>query len=115
MTQPGLSSITHLQVWSDIERFHSDVAFLLILPKVGVAGERVYGLAVVWVHSCQARVPTRDDVVRKLTLLHLFQCQIGNTFVHFNGDTHHIPLPREGHLSAMTDGMPSTILCGCLY
>ena len=63
VTQPGLSSLTRLWVWGDFERFCSDMAFLLILPKEGVAGERVYGLAVVWVHPCQARVPTLDEVV----------------------------------------------------
>ena len=29
----------------------------------------------------------------------------------FNRDTHHVPLPKEGHLSAMTDGTPSNIPC----
>ena len=33
-------------------------------------------------------------------------------FMHFNGDAHHVPLLKEGHLSAMTDGMPSNIPCG---
>ena len=69
MTQSELSSLTHLLAWDDPKRFHSDVAFLLILPKEGVAGERVYGLAMVWVHPYQARVSTIDDAVRKLTLL----------------------------------------------
>ena len=31
--------------------------------------------------------------------------------MHFNGDAHHIPLPKEGHLSAMTDRTPSNIPC----
>ena len=29
----------------------------------------------------------------------------------FNGDACHIPLPKEGHLSAMTEGMSSNIPC----
>ena len=47
VTQPGLSSLTHLLVWGDPKRFCSDMAFLLILPEEGIAGERVYGLAMV--------------------------------------------------------------------
>ena len=47
VTQPGLSSLTHLLAWGDPKRFCSDVAFLLILPEEGVAGERVYGLTMV--------------------------------------------------------------------
>ena len=50
MTQSELTSLTCLKVWGDDKRFCSDVAFLLVLPKEGVAEERVYGLAMVWVH-----------------------------------------------------------------
>ena len=46
--QPDLSSLTCLLAWDDPKRFHSDVAFLLIFPKEGIAKERVYGLAMVW-------------------------------------------------------------------
>ena len=112
VTQPGLSSLTHLWVWGDFERFHSDIAFLLVLPKEGIAGERVYELAVVWVHPCKARVPILDEVMRKLALLTSSGFNWPRTFVHFNWDAYHIPLSRDGHLSAMTDGMPSNIPCG---
>ena len=69
VTQPELSSLTCLLVWGDPERFCSNVAFLLILPEEGIAGERVYGLAMVWVHPYQVRVSTIADAVRKLTFL----------------------------------------------
>ena len=59
-----LSSLTCSLVWGDPERFCSDVAFLLILPKEGIAGERVYGLAMVWGHPYQARVSTIDDATK---------------------------------------------------
>ena len=39
MTQPGLASFTHLKAWGDPKKFHSDVAFLLVLPKEGAVGE----------------------------------------------------------------------------
>ena len=57
VTQQRLSSLTHLWVLGDFKRFHSNMVFLLILPKEDVAGERVYGLTVVWIYPCQARVP----------------------------------------------------------
>ena len=41
VTQSELISLTHLKVWGDAKRFHSNVAFLL------VAEERVYGLTMV--------------------------------------------------------------------
>ena len=112
VTQPGLSSLTCLRVWDDFKRFSSDMAFLLALPKDSVVGDRVYGLTVVWVHPHQARVPTLDKVARKLTLLTSSGSSWPYTFVHFNWDACHVPLPKEGHLSAMTDRMPSKFLCG---
>ena len=38
VTQLELTSLTHLKVWGDAERFHSNVTFLLVLPKGGVVG-----------------------------------------------------------------------------
>ena len=35
--------------------------------------------------------------------------------MQFNGDAHHVPAPKEGHLSAMTEGMPSNILCRSIH
>ena len=87
------------------------MAFLLILPEEGVVGERAYGLTMMWVHPCQARIPTLDEAVKKLTLLTSSSSNWPYTFVHFNGDAHHVPLLKEGHLSTMTDGTPINILC----
>ena len=112
VTQSGLSSLTHWQAWGDFERFHSNMAFLLILPKEGIAEERVYGLTVVWVHPFQARVPTLDKVAKNLTLLASGSSNWPYAFMCFHVDAHHLPPPKEGHLSVMTDGMPSNIPCG---
>ena len=62
------------------------MAFLLILPKEGIAKERVYGLAMVWVHPYQARVSTIDDVARKLILLAFSGPNWPYAFVQFIGD-----------------------------
>ena len=111
VTQMELSSLTDLLAWVDPKRFYSDMAFLLILLKEGITGERVYGLAMVWVHLYQARVSTIEDMAKKLILLASAGPNWPYTFVQFNGNTHHMPLPKEGHLSAMMEGMPSNILC----
>ena len=42
VTQIELASLTHLKVWGDAEKFHSNIAFLLVLPKEGVVEERGY-------------------------------------------------------------------------
>ena len=87
------------------------MAFLLVLAKESVAGERVYGLAMVWVHPYQTRVSTIDNMVRKLILLTSSGPNWPYMFMWFNGDVHQIPIPKEGHLSAMTEGMPSNVPC----
>ena len=69
VTQVELSSLTHSLAWGDPERFCSDIAFLLILPEEGITGERLYGLAMVWVYPYQARVPTIEDAAKKLILI----------------------------------------------
>ena len=111
MTQPGLSSLTHLLAWGDPESFHSNVTFPLILPKESIAGERVYGLAMVWVHPYQARVSTIDDGARKLTFFASSRPDWPYAFMQCNGDTHYVPLPKDSHLSAMMEGTPSNIPC----
>ena len=88
VTQLEVSSITCLLQWGDPKRFHSDVAFLLILPEKAI-----------------------DNVARKLILLASPGPNWPCAFVWFNGDAYHMPLPKEGHLSAMTKGTPSNILC----
>ena len=109
--QMELSSLTCSSAWGDPERFCSDMAFLLILPKEGITGERLYGLAMVWVHPYQARVPTIEDMAKKLILLASAGPNWPYAFVQFNGDAHHVPLSKEGHLSTKMEGTPSNIPC----
>ena len=72
-----------------------------------------FGLSMVWVHSYQAHVSTMDEVAKKLTLLTTSGENWAYTFVQFNEDTQHVPLPNEGHLSAMIEGAPNK-MCGHL-
>ena len=47
ITHSELSSLTILKAWGDMEKFHSDVAFLLVLTGEGTAEDRVYGLSMI--------------------------------------------------------------------
>ena len=58
-----------LRVWDDIEKFHSDMAFLLILPEESIAGERTFGLAGGVGTPLSSLHPYFDSGMRKLTLL----------------------------------------------
>ena len=87
------------------------MAFLLIEPKKTIEGEMAFGLAVVWAHSYQACLSSLDEVAKKLTLLINLGDNWLYTFVWLNWDAQHVPLSKEGHLSAMMDGMPRKSTC----
>ena len=69
ITQLELSSLTSLKAWGDAEKFHSDIAFLLVSTEKGAAGDRVYGLSTIWVNPYKARVSTVGEAVKQLTAL----------------------------------------------
>ena len=99
----------------DTEKFWGDMAYLLIAPEKTIKGEMAFRLAVVWVHPYQACLCSLDEVAKKLTLLINLGKNWVYAFVWLNGDTQHVPLSREGHLSTMIDGMPSKSTCGHLH
>ena len=110
VTQSELEALTCLKAWGDVRKFYSDVAFLLVLPTQGAAEERVYGLAMVWVHPYQARVCMIDDMAKQLTQLTSTRLNWPYALVWLNRDTHHVPLPTEDHLSVMMGGIPAMSL-----
>ena len=114
MTQPELSSLTWSGVWGDVEKFCSDLAFLLILPKRVIVGEMVFGLAIVWVHPYQAHIPILDEVAKRLSLLTTSSNNWAYAFVQLNNDAQHVPLPKEGYLSAVIGGSSSRNTCSHL-
>ena len=114
VTQPELSSLTCSGAWGSTEKFCNNLAFLLILPKKATVGVMAFGLAMVWVHPHQAHISTLDEAVKELTLLTTSRENWAYIFVQFNEDAQHVPLPKEGHLSTMIEGVPSRITCGHL-
>ena len=101
-----------LKAWGNAEKFHSDVAFLLVLTEEGAAGDRIYDLSMIWVNTCQARVSTVEEVIKQMTALVSTRPDLHYALVHLNGDAHHAPLPREGHLSILVEGGTSSAACG---
>ena len=106
-----LSSLTSLKAWGDAERFCSDIAFLLDLTKEGAVGDRVYSLSMIWVNPYQARVSTVEEAVKQLTALVSTRPDWSYPLVWLNRDAHHVPLPREGHLSILMEGSTSSATC----
>ena len=95
----------------DLEKFCSDIAFLLVSTKEGMLGDRTYGLSKVWVNPYQARVSTVEEAVKQLTTLVSSGPDWPYALVWLNGDTCHVPLPREGHLCILPEGGTSSGTC----
>ena len=95
----------------DAERFHSDITFLLVSTEEGTAGDRMYGLSMVWVNPYQASIPTVEEVVKQLTDLVSSGPNWPYALVWLNGDTCHVPLSREGHLGILPEGGTSSATC----
>ena len=112
VTQSELSSFTSLKAWGNLEKFRSNVAFLLILTGECTVGDRVYSLAMMWAHPYQARVSTVEEAVKQLTPLISTGPDWPYTLVWLNGDACHAPLPMEGHLSIMVGGSTRGVVCG---
>ena len=110
VTQSELSSLTSLKAWGNLE-FRSDITFLLILTEGFTAGERVYGLSMMWVYPYQASISTMEEAVKQLTPLIPTWPDWPYTLVQLNGDTCHAPLPMEGDLSIMVEGSISSVAC----
>ena len=104
ITQSELSFLTSLKAWGNAEESCSDIAFLLVSTEEGAAGDRMYGLSMVWVNPHQARVPTVEEAVKQLTALVTSGPNWPYALVLLNRDTCHVPLSREGHLGILPKG-----------
>ena len=65
-SQTELSSLNGLKALGRERNCH-DIAFLFMQAEEEVTGARNYGLLTVWVNPSQARVPSMEEAVRKLT------------------------------------------------
>ena len=94
-----------------MEKFCSDIAFLLISTEEEVVRGRMHCLSTVWVNPYQARIPTVEEAVKQLTALVSSGPDWPYALVWLNGDTCHAPLPREGHLCILPEGGTSSATC----
>ena len=112
ITQSELSSLTSLKAWGDKEKFHNDIAFLLVPAKMEATGDRKYGLSTIWVNLCQARVPSMEEAIKELTTWVSSGPNWLYALWHLNEDTCHTPIHKEGHLGILPEGGTNSIACG---
>ena len=87
------------------------IAFLLILAEEEATGDRKYGLLTIWVNPCQARVCSMEETVRELTAWVSSGPNWPYALVQLHEDTHHVPLPKEGHLGILPQGGAEMTAC----
>ena len=105
------SPLTSLKAWGNPEKFQSDIAFLLVLTEECTAGDRVYGLSMMWVNPYQDRVSTMEEVVKQLAPLIPTGPDWPHVFMQLNADACHVPLPKEEHLSILMEEGASSVTC----
>ena len=111
ITQSELSSLTSLKAWGDLEKFQSNIAFLLVLTEECTAGDRVYCLSIMWVNPYQARLSTVEEAVKHLAPLFPTGPKWPYCLVQLNVDVCHVPLTKEGHLSILMEGGTDSAVC----
>ena len=96
LTPSELSSLTSLK-----QRVHHNITVMLVLAEEKATGDRKYGLSTIWVYPCQARAHSMEEVVGNLTAWVSSQTNWPYALVQLHEDTHHAPLPKEGHLDIL--------------
>ena len=107
-----LFSLTGLMAWGDKKKSHGDIAFFLISVKKEVTGNTKYGLSTIWVNSHQAMVPSMEEAIKELTTWISSGPDWPYALVQLNQNTHHAPLPKEGHLGMLPTGGTDSTACG---
>ena len=95
LTPAELSSLTSLKAWGEKQRICHNITFLLVLAEEEATGDKKYGISTIWVNPCQASGPNWPYAL-----------------VQFHEDTHHVPLPKEGHLGILPQRGAETTPCG---
>ena len=94
-SQAELSSLNDLKAWGEGQKLHHDITFLLVWAEEEVTGARNYGLLSVLVNPSQARVPSMEEAVGKLTACASSGPNWPYALVQLHEGTCHVPLPKE--------------------
>ena len=94
-SQVELSSLNALKSGGEGQKPCHNIAFLLVWVEKAM-GDRNYGLSIIWVNPSQVRVPSMEEVVRKLTACTSSGTDWPYALVCLHEGTHHAPLPKEG-------------------
>ena len=92
-----LHSIGHLKVWGDVQKLHLGMAHLLVwVDDTLEAG--TYGMAIVWINSCQARMFLMGEALEMLSSLTLKGSDWPYVLIQLYEGANHMPLPKDRHV-----------------
>ena len=111
LTPVELFSLTGLKAWGEKQKACHDLTFLLVQAEEEATGDGKYGLLTIWVNPCQARVPSMEETVGKLTAWVSSGPDWPYTLVQLHKGTHHAPFPKEGHLGILPQGGAEATPC----
>ena len=100
------------QGFGEKQRVCHDIVFLLILAKEEATGDRKYGLLTIWVKPGQARAHSMEEAVGNLIAWVFSGPNWPYALVWLHEDTHHAPLPKQGHLGILPQRGAETTTCG---
>ena len=98
-----LHSIGHLKVWGDAHKLHLSMVYLLVwVDDTSEVGN--YGLALVWVDLCQARIVSMGEALESLSSLTSKGSNWPYTLIQLYEGTNHTPLPKDRHVCVLPQG-----------
>ena len=102
-TVEELHSIGHLKVWGDVQKLHLSMAYLLVwVDDTSEAG--TYGMAIVWINSCQARMFSMAEALEMLSSLTSEGSDWPYVLIQLYEGANHMPLPKDRHVCILLQG-----------
>ena len=102
-TAGELLSIGHLKVWGDAQKPHLGMAYFLVQAD-GTLETGNYGLAIVWIDSCQARMVLMGEALEALSSHTPKGSDWPYILIQLYKGANHMPLPKDGHVCVLPQG-----------
>ena len=99
-TSGELLSISHLNIWGDIQEPHNDMAYLLVHTG-DASGAENYGMALVWISPHQVRASTMEEAVGTLSACISSGPDWPYVLAQLYEGCNHTPLPKGKHLGIL--------------
>ena len=98
-----LHSIGCLKAWGDAQKLHLGMAYLLVwVDDTSEAGN--YGMAIVWIDSCQARMVWMWEALEMLSFLIPKGSDWPYVLIQLYKGANHTPLPKDRHVCVLPQG-----------